>query len=282
VFLIALPAAGLAAALVALTVAETPRRATPRIDRAGQLLAIAALGALTAALTMTSAYGWGSVETIALGAVGLAFAGGFVIAERRAQDAMLPARLFASRRFRAAIGIGGLFNFGLYGTLFCLGLYLDQTLHLSTRAAGVTLLPLTAIVAASATLSGRMTSRFGPRVPLVLGLSSGALSATLLATLNTTGSSHLVALCAGLFGGVGLAMPAMTSVALNAASLGGTGRAAAALNATRQTGGAVGVALLGSLLDSGTRHPTLHLAMAIVAAGYLMATLIAIRLPTRV
>ena len=72
-------------------------------------------------------------------------------------------------------------------------------------------------------------------------------------------------------------MPAMTSVALNAAPTGGAGVHSAMLNASRQTGGAVGVALLGSLLDGAARRPTLHLAMAIVAVGYLMATLIAVR-----
>ena len=56
-----------------------------------------------------------------------------MVAERRVDDAILPPRLFANRRFMAATGIGGLFNFGLYGTLFCLALYLEQTLPLPTR-----------------------------------------------------------------------------------------------------------------------------------------------------
>lgn len=280
VFLIAIPVAVVSGLLVAYTVEETPRRIARRTDPRGQLLAVIALAALTGALTTTSTDGWADRQPIILGLAGIVSAVAFVLTERTVREPMLPLNMFATARFSAATGIGALFNFGLYGTLFCLALYLEDTLHRSTQTAGLVILPLTAVVACCALLSGRLSARFGARLPMVIGLSAGIVGAGLLAMLGATAPSWLVAAYGAIFGAIGLAMPAMTSVALNSSPPGRAGLGSAVLNAARQTGGVFGVALLGSVLESRTGQPTLHFAMTLVAVGYLLATLIATRIKT--
>jgi MFS transporter, DHA2 family, methylenomycin A resistance protein len=273
VFLVAIPFALLAVVLVAVAVTETPRRSV-RPDFSGQVLAIAALGAITAALTSTSRAGWLSEGPIALGMVGVAAAISFVAIERRAQDPMLPLLVFANRRFSAATAVGGLFNFGLYGTVFCLALFTERAQGHSAIVAGLMLAPLTVVVAGAARLSGLLGARHGPRLPMLCGLGGGLIAAVLLALVDRNTPAWQLAGAGALLGLVGLAMPAMTSVALAASPPGRAGLGSAVLNTARQIGGATGVALLGSLLEPHQRPPILHVAMAIVAAAYALALIL--------
>lgn len=278
VFLAAVPVTVFSGWLVIRAVEKTPQQPARRTDPAGQILAVTALAALTGALTMTSTAGWTSWQPIALGLAGIALAVALVLVERTARDPMIPLTMFAGARFSAAVGIGGLFNFGLYGTLFCLSLYLEDTLRSSAWVAGLAILPLTVAVAFGALSSGHLSARFGPRLPMLLGLSGGIVGSVLFALLGPSTPVWLVAAGGVVFGAVGLAMPAMTSVALSATSPDRAGLGSAVLNAARQTGGAFGVALLGSVLEAPTGRLTLHVAMPLVALGYLLGTFVASRL----
>jgi len=204
-----------------------------------------------------------------------------VLVEHRAREPMLPPVFFTSARFGGATAVGLLFNLGLYGVLFCLALVLERSLHASAAITGLALLPLTAVVAVCALVSGRLTTRFGPKTPMLLGLAGGLAGTGLLAGFG----DHLGV--AGLAGGgavlglVGLTMPAMTGVALSAAGPQRAGLGAAVLNAARQAGGALGVALLGSAaLQHVAQHeppsatPHLLLPMALAAIGYLAAIIV--------
>jgi len=159
---------------VAARVQETPRRPVARPDVAGQVLAVITLVALTAALTQTSTLGWSHPFTLGLLGVAALGGAGFVLVEHRAREPMLPPVLFTSARFSGATAVGLLFNLGLYGVLFCLALVLERSLHASAAITGLALLPLTAVVAVCALVSGRLTTRFGPKTPMLLGLAGGA------------------------------------------------------------------------------------------------------------
>jgi DHA2 family methylenomycin A resistance protein-like MFS transporter len=280
VFLVAVPVALISAVLVAATVHESPRRPRTKADLRGQTLAVLALAAITAAFTTTSAHGWGNWQPLTFGVIGIVLAGAFVLVERTTGEAMLPLGMFSNARFSIATAIGSLFNFGLYGTLFCLALFLEHSLHRSAQAAGLVILPLTAVVAGCASLSGHLNARFGPRVPMLIGLAAGAIGAILLATCNASTAVGVVIAYAAIFGVIGTAMPAMTAVALGASPPGRAGLGSAVLNAARQTGGVLGVAILGSALEPHGSGPILHVAMAIVACGYLTAALLATRIRT--
>jgi DHA2 family methylenomycin A resistance protein-like MFS transporter len=269
VFLVVVPAAAIAAMLLAGERDERSARRPARIDAPGHALAALTLTLVTAALTQTSVDGWTGRSTIALGAGGVLSAVALVQRERRGRARLVPANLLAKPRFRAAVVIGALFNFALYGTLFCLALHLARADGLSARTTGAVLAPLTVAVATAALLSGRLTARVGPRGAMTAGLTGGALGAALLATLGPTAAPALTAMLGAVLGSAGLAMPAMTGVVLAAAPPGHASFGAATLNASRQTGGALGVALLGSL--AGRAGAGLTLPMAAVAAAYLAA-----------
>lgn len=281
VFVVVVPIAVVSIAIVAARLAETPRRPSTQPDLVGQLLAVLGLVALTAALTQTSTLGWGHPVTLGLLAVAAAAGASFVVVEHRVDEPMLPPQLFTSARFSGATGVGLLFNFGLYGALFCLALVVERTLRQPAVVAGLVVLPLTAVTALAALGSGWLTDRFGPRTPMLLGLGGGLVATGLLAGLGDhLGPVELAGLGAVL-GLVGFAMPAMTGVALAAAGPQRAGLGAATLNAARQAGGAVGVALLGStafqhLSEQGVSSmlPTLLVPMALAALGYLSALVV--------
>lgn len=230
---------------------------------------------------MTSTLGWRSLLVLGLLAVAVAVGACFVAAEHRADEPMLPPALFTSSAFSGATGVGLLFNFGLYGVLFCITIFLERTLRQSTAVTGMALLPLTAVITLGALFSGRVTNTFGPRAPMALGLSGGLLGTCLLAAWGDHSGLVALAVFGAITGCVGLCMPAMTGVALGAAGPQQAGLGAAALNAARQTGGALGVALLGSTaLQQSTMNasapalPHLRLPMILAAIGYLIGVII--------
>lgn len=281
VFVVVVPVAAISIAIVAARLGEVPLRAATRPDIAGQVLAVIALVALTAALTQTSTLGWADPRTLGPLVVAALAGGGFVVVERRAGEPMLPPSLFSVARFSGATGVGLLFNLGLYGVLFCLALVLERTAHRSAAVAGLALLPLTAVVAVCALASGRLSTRFGPRMPMLVGLAGGLVATGLLAAFgDRLGVVGLTGLGAVL-GLVGLAMPAMTGVALAAAGPARAGLGAAVLNTARQAGGALGVALLGNAAFApspagGPEDPRLLVPMTLAATGYLVALVLTV------
>lgn len=279
VFLVVVPIAAVSIALIAARTAEVPRHSAARLDLLGQVLAIASLVALTAALTMTSTLGWSSVPVLGLLAAAVLGGACFVVTEHRVGEPMLPPELFRSGAFSGASGVGLLFNFGLYGVLFSVTIFLERTLRQSTAITGVALLPLTAVITLGALFSGRVTNRFGPRVPMALGLSGGLLGTCLLAAFGDHSGAVALAVFGAIMGCVGLCMPAMTGVALAGTGPQRAGLGAATLNAARQAGGALGVALLGSTALQrlglvGPDLPHLRLPMILASIGYLTAIVI--------
>jgi len=125
-------------------------------------------------------------------------------------------------------------------------------LRYSARAAGLAFLPLTASFTVSNLASGRMTGRMGSRVPMICGALVGASGFALLCALGE-GARYPGMLPAFLLIplGMGLAVPAMTTCILASAERAQAGTASAVLNAARQAGGAVGVALFGGLTAGG-------------------------------
>jgi len=273
IFVVNVPVALLAVGLTRRAVAESPHRRGAAFDLPGQLLSAAALAALVAGFIEAGPLGWTAPATLVLFGAGLAAGVAFVVVEGRRTSPMLPLAVFRSVPFRGGVLFGVLFNFTLYGVLFCLSLYLEQTLGYSALAAGAILLPLTVAIGGNALASGRLTARLGSRVPMTIGATAGLVGAVLFALLGTGGPLALLVVGSLVFGCSAQAMPAMTSLTMHALPASQAGLGSGVLNAARQTGGALGVAVLGSLLSgpsTGTGGAvTLHLAMAVAAVGYL-------------
>ena len=246
-------------------------------DPAGQVAGVVVLGSLTAALVEAGALGWSSLLVVSCLVVCAVSGAAFVAIERRSASPMLPLGLFPSPQFSGAVGVGGLINLGFYGELFVLTLYLQTQLHLSALAAGVALLPQMAMATVGSTVAGRVTARYGPRPVMLTGLVLGAAGLAGLAVTAGTHQAYFVLVAPLVATGFGMAftMPAATAAAMEAAPSERGGLASGTLNAARQAGGVVGVALLGTLVAGGTDFAgAMQVAMAIAAAAFAVGALV--------
>jgi MFS transporter, DHA2 family, methylenomycin A resistance protein len=270
IFLVNVPICAATVFLLRRYVRESPLNPARRTDVPGLLLGVASLACLTGGFITAGQLGWlGPVPWVLL-AAGAAVAWLLVRAERGQASPLLPLALFRSRDFSGAVGVGLVFNLVLYGSLLCLSLFLQQERHETVLVTGLLLLPMSVVVGAGSLASGRLTARLGARPPMIAGLTLAAAGAGVLATFGTGSSLWLLLGGSVLLGLVSLAMPAMTAVVVGSAGREHAGVASGILNAARQSGGALGVALLGSLLGSG-HALSLHVPLAVAAVGYLVA-----------
>jgi DHA2 family methylenomycin A resistance protein-like MFS transporter len=268
IFLVNLPVALIAAVAMSAYVAETPSHRHP-FDLPGQALVVTALGGLSGGFIAAGSAGWDAPETIGLLALGVLAVLAFWRVERAVQLPMIPPEIFRNRQFSIVVGIAGIFNFGVYGTIFCLSLLYHEKLGLSPLATGFALLPLVGVIMAIAFTSARLIGWLGEWRSVVIGLSGGAVGAVLLAALGGDSTAVTMA-CTVPFGTIALAMQAMTALAMEGAPVERIGLASGIQNAARQAGGALGVALLGTLLST-TGALALHIPLSVVAAFYLLA-----------
>lgn len=230
-------------------VSETPRSAQRRLDLAGQVAGIGALGWLAGALIEGGAVGWRQPWVIVgFGAFGVLTAL-FVLRESRAQQPMLPLSLFRSRVFALTSGVGLLVNVAFYGLIFLLSLYFQRVNDLSPFQTGLAFLPMMAAVLPVNLLAPRLAEKLGAPATIAAGAATAAIGCVALMGLGRGTSygascAQLVAIGAGL----GLLVPPLTSALLGSVEKARSGIAAGVLNATRQTGSVVGVALFGSLV----------------------------------
>jgi len=256
IFLVNLPLCAIGMWLAATHVPPAPKSATPRgLDLPGQIFAVLALTGLTGAVIEWRPLG-ASHPVVAGGALLAVVAGtAFVWTESRARAPMLPLRFFRKPNFTAAVIFGVLVNFTYYGVIFVLSLYLQQALGYSVFHAGLAYLPLTGSFFVSNLLSGRVAARVGSRLPMTVGALVGALGYFLLVRLDGA-SSYGAMLPAFMLipAGMGFAVPAMTTVTLASVDREWSGTASAVLNAARQAGAAMGVALFGALAAGGPAH----------------------------
>lgn len=253
------------------------------IDMPGQLLAIVALTALVSAVIEAPARGLGSplVQGALLAAV---LAGALFLQRQRSTAApMLPLGLFAARGFSGAVLFGVLVNFAYYGVIFIFSIYLQQVRGFPALQAGLIFLPLTATFIFSNIASGWLQARMGARLPMIVGGLIGAAGYALLGLFGISGEAGFLAMLPGLLlipGGMGLAVPAMTTSILAAAEPSQAGTASAILNTARQVGGAMGVAVFGALLAGPDAGAALHgsrLALGVASGLLLLAALLAWR-----
>ena len=275
IFLVNVPSAAAAAALLVRHVNETGRH-RQALDLPGQILAIAALAALTGGFITAGSQGWGARLTVTLLAAGTAGAAAFVLVEHAVTHPMVDPVLFRERAFAIAVAIGAVFNFCLYGAIFCLAIDLRRAHGLDALDAGLALLPMTIVTGTMAFISGRVIPRAGEWRVILAGLAAGATGALLVA-LNS-GRGPLGALIASSvpLGFTALAMPAMTAVAMTHAPRHRIGLASGVFNASRQTGGALGIAVLGTLLVAGQGPVSLHVAFVATAGCYVAGIALAV------
>jgi EmrB/QacA subfamily drug resistance transporter len=252
IFLVNVPvvAAGLVGTL--LLVPES-RSANPRrADPVGALLSIGGLGAILWAIIEGPARGWSSPEVVAALAVGVAVVAGFVAWERRSDHPMLPLKYFRSRRFSIALAAMVVGAFALLGGLFLQTQFLQFFLGYSPLGAGLRILPLAGVLAVAALAAPRLVRRVGSKVIVAGGLLLIAGGLAENAAVASPTVTYLLALPGMLLIGLGagLLIPAATDSILGALGQEDAAVGSAANSTALQVGGALGVAVIGSVLST--------------------------------
>jgi DHA2 family methylenomycin A resistance protein-like MFS transporter len=249
------------------------------LNPSSHLLVVTGLAALAFAMIENGAYGWSSPAIVGALALSIIATTVFAVRERRSATPILPPALRRNVRFTSTNGIGFFINLAAFGQLFLISLYLQQARGEDAWHTGLDLLPLLMMFTVGNLVSGRISSRYGTRTPLCLGLAAAtALTAVTAASGNALPYWFFAILIMLINLGVGTAIPAMTVTVMEVAGQAHANIAAAALNANRQIGALVGVALIGTMLHRVPAWPqALPLALGLVAAGYLAATVLAVR-----
>jgi DHA2 family methylenomycin A resistance protein-like MFS transporter len=280
VFAINVPICAAALVLVARTVPLVPGE--PRRLHVGTQVAIVAVvaGLSSVAIQAGSEHAdrlavWVSAVVFAAGA------GAVLTTQVRAREPLLPRAVLAKPKFAAGNIVGFVLNFGFYGQLFVMSLFLQRQLGFSPLTAGLALLPETAMGVLASTMGGRVMARHGARPVVISGLAVGALGLAGLSLARVGMPYWQLILPLVLIGfGTAFCMPAATTVTIDTVPADQTGFAAAAFNTSRQIGGALGVAALGSIVS--LNGGSINLAVACGCAAFLLGAALAARmLPSR-
>jgi DHA2 family methylenomycin A resistance protein-like MFS transporter len=272
VFAVNLPVVVVSFAVAARVVREDRAPSDRRLDVPGLVLGALTLGSTTLAVIDLGHDGWSWTAGVAL-VVAVLTACGFVAAELRASDPMLPLGLFRRPAFTTANAVAGTMNLGTLGTLFVMTSYLQVVQGRSALATGLALFPLFAPLPVLAPLTGRVTSRTGPRRPMAVGLVTSAVGMLLLLRTGTD-TSYAVLLPALLLWGIGLGVltPAVVAAAVASVEPTRAGLATGLNNTARQAGGALGIAAYGAVAGPAQHAASyvggLHLLAVATAAFY--------------
>jgi MFS transporter, DHA2 family, methylenomycin A resistance protein len=263
---------------------ETSRSGRRGVDLPGQLLAIFAL-ADVAATMIEGGGGLGWTHPLILAGFGsfMVASAGFIFVESRSREPMLPLQLFKHRTFSAATVIGWITNVAFYGLIFVFSLFFQRTQKYTALQTGLAFLPMTIMILPANLASGWIATRAGARLPMAAGqilMLVGCV--TLLGVSEGLRYWRLAGQLLLLGAGIGLTVPAMTSALLGTVDRSQSGIASGVLNAARQAGSVVGVALFGTFI--GQQHqmvPGVRLAL-LVSVGILAPSfLLAFRIPRR-
>jgi EmrB/QacA subfamily drug resistance transporter len=259
----------LAVIAIVATVRVVPESAdpdAPELDVTGAMIAVVGLAALVYAIIEAPTEGWGSARTLILLAVGVVVLAGFVGWESRAANPLLDPRLFKLGPFAAGTTSLTLQFFAFFGFIFLLLQYLQLVLDDSPLIAALSLIPMAfGMMPAARVIAPRLVEKAGTRVTCSIGLVLAAASFAWLSRLDADSSYWwLVVGLIPLGAGMGLAMTPATTAVTDALPAEKQGVGSAVNDLSRELGGALGIAVLGSVLQSIYRS---HLSLGGVPSG---------------
>jgi EmrB/QacA subfamily drug resistance transporter len=269
VFYVNIPIGAVALAVVAAVLPGHLRRAQHKIDYLGTVLLA---GSATSLVLLTSlggtTYAWGSAPIFIFGAAAVVLGAGFVWAESRAAEPVIPLRLFRNRVFSASSGVGFVVGFAMFGSIAYLPQYMQIVKGDSPTVSGLRLLPLMVGLLTTSIISGRLVTRWGRyRVFPIVGTAVMTLGLYLLSHLGVTTNYWLISLYMLVLGaGIGLSLQVLVVAVQNAVSYTDLGAATGGATFFRSIGGSFGTAIFGAVFAN-------------VLAGNLVTALHGLHLP---
>jgi EmrB/QacA subfamily drug resistance transporter len=254
IFFVNLPVGIIAIALIERGFRRPHRITTHRIDYVGAALLTTGTTALLLTLSWGGAvYPWDSAVILAMAAGFAILAGGFVLRQSRAQEPLLPLRLFGIRAFSTGCSAMGLNAMALFGAAVFMPLYFQLVMGADPAQAGLRIAPLMGGVIVSSIVGGQLVTRTGRyKAFLVGGLLCSTVSFLVEAWVATAdwGLWPLEICLIGVGLGIGLAMPNLTIAIQNSVERPELGVATSTLGFFRSLGGAIGVALSGAIMTA--------------------------------
>ena len=238
---------GIAASFLLIDESRDPTHT--RLDLPGLATSAIGLFSLTYALIEANAYGWGSARIVGAFVLAAVALTAFVQLERRQAAPMLDLTLFRNRTYVGANLVMLLVALAMFGVFFFVSLYMQNILGYSAVEAGASFLPMTLLIIVLAPIAGRLSDRFGSRWLMAGGMLLLACQLVYFSQLSADSSfwNLLPGLVLGGFG-MSMTMTPSAAAATRSVPVAKAGVGSAVLNACRQVGGSIGIALMGAIM----------------------------------
>jgi MFS transporter, DHA2 family, multidrug resistance protein len=184
---------------------------------------------------------------LAVGAVCLI---GFVVYQLRTEDGLMNMTLFGYRQFAMGALVAFIYGAGLFGSTYLVPIYMQMALHYAPSQAGLILLPAGGVLAVTIVVAGKLADRFAPNVLVSIGLCLLALSLALMG-MGSSATGYFTLMVWAIIGriGLGFVLPALSLGAMRGLEFGQIAQGASTINFLRQLGGAIGVSVVGIVLE---------------------------------
>jgi EmrB/QacA subfamily drug resistance transporter len=223
-------------------------------DIAGAVAVTGGLVVLVYAIVKAQTYGWGSAQTLGLGAVAIVLLAAFLVIESRSKAPLMRLSIFRIRTLAVADTALLLVASGMFGMFFFASLYVQEILGYSPLKAGLAFLPVTLGIMVGAGAAQQLIKRLGVRVVSIIGITLAAAGMLVLTQLPVHGS-YVGNLLVGLVPmslGMGLTFVPITLLGTSGVKGEDAGLASGLFNTAQQVGGSLGLAILSSLAASQT------------------------------
>jgi DHA2 family methylenomycin A resistance protein-like MFS transporter len=278
IFLLNVPVGIVAVAMAFRFVRPSQRSPGGGFDLLAQLTAAGSLAVFTWALIERPVRGWSSPVILVAIAASLAGLRAFVSLERRSARPILPLGLFADRTFSSTASAALLYAGAFFGSVLVFSLDFQDVRGDRPAVAGLHIAAISASFGITSVLAGRLAARYGTRGPILAGLLALCASAWWAAAVPSAAPFAILAPALVLMGfGAGLVAPSMNAAILASVPPSLSGIGAGVLNASRQIGTALGVALFASLFHGDGKEAAVRLSLICAGAVYLAALGLAAR-----
>ncbi len=253
VFYVNLPVGAVALVVVAAVLPAAGARRAHRLDLEGAFLLAVGAGLLTLGLTWGGTqYPWSSGTIVGIFAVGALAVGLFALQERRAEEPIIPPRLFRNPIFNSSAAMGFLVACAMFGAIVYLPLFLQVVHGVTPTSSGLRLLPLMGGLLVASISSGRAISKLGRyRVFPIVGCALMTAGMAMLGRLGVSTSYGYLALSMAVLGfGIGLVMPVLVLAVQNSVDMRDMGAATSSTTFFRSIGGSFGVAIFGAIFSN--------------------------------